>query len=238
MSEILSIGNDILKINEDWLNVYDDLNPLNLPPFTIRVQTTDGEPPRPDQGPYWDSCVRVAGTTDQFDITKASTNWSHLITCAKNLKAILGANSTGVLDMAFAFNSWLTIGSGGRNLEYVAKFDTSTVTNACDMFLYQEKLTSIPAFNFTSLSGTQCGEGIFRSTGIRSIPELKFSDSISDVSYMFGYCRKVESGILRMYNNLKDRPRIGIQHEECFRYCGYNTVTGAAELAQIPSDWK
>ena len=69
---------------------------------------------------------------------------------------------------------------------------------------------------------------------LRYIPAFNFS-SLGDARYTFNDCYSVESGILDMYNSLKDRVT---QHTETFYNCGINTVTGAAELAQIPDDWK
>lgn len=64
------------------------------------------------------------------------------------------------------------------------------------------------------------------------------------VDSMFANCTNMESGILSLYNilsTLKDYDgvtRVPSLHGDCFYNCGVDTITGAAELAQIPSDWK
>ena len=72
-------------------------------------------------------------------------------------------------------------------------------------------------------------------------PYVEFASSTSsgysfEASDMYAHCFKVEGGALDMYNQLKNKS--GIDHGETFHNCGTNTTTGAAELAQIPSDWK
>lgn len=63
--------------------------------------------------------------------------------------------------------------------------------------------------------------------------------SLTSVGAMFDYCKNVEGGILNFYNRLLNEAQIGSSnHTWCFRNCGSNTVTGSAELAQIPSGWK
>ena len=72
---------------------------------------------------------------------------------------------------------------------------------------------------------------------LTTIPDLTVSQSMTDCSYAFCGCRNASGGILRMYNKLKDISTI-TNHVGCFSDCGIDSPTGAAELAQIPSDWK
>jgi hypothetical protein len=55
---------------------------------------------------------------------------------------------------------------------------------------------------------------------------------------MFYGCTAVESGALALYNQMAGQATPPGNHARCFYNCGANTTTGAAELAQIPSDWK
>lgn len=73
-------------------------------------------------------------------------------------------------------------------------------------------------------------------TNLEAIPLLRATGSIQ-CSYAFDGCRSVGSGILAAYNVLA--PVSGqYQHQFTFRNCGVDSSSGAAELAQIPSDWK
>jgi len=55
---------------------------------------------------------------------------------------------------------------------------------------------------------------------------------------MFVRCYAVESGALALYQQASTQTNPPSSHSNTFRDCGSNTTTGAAELAQIPSDWK
>ena len=70
---------------------------------------------------------------------------------------------------------------------------------------------------------------------LKTIPALDMSQTVY-VDLMFKGCRNVESGILAMYNHLSSISTI-TTHSDCFKDCGVDTVTGAAELEQIPADW-
>lgn len=58
-----------------------------------------------------------------------------------------------------------------------------------------------------------------------------------DVSGMFSGCGLVESGALALYQQMTSQVVIPGSHNGCFTNCGNGTVTGAAELAQIPTSW-
>ena len=89
-------------------------------------------------------------------------------------------------------------------------FDTSSATNMANMFRECRYLTSIPLFN----------------TG-----------NVTNVGYMFSGCLAVESGALALYQQMSTQTTPPTDHKNTFLSCGANTVTGAAELAQIPTSW-
>jgi hypothetical protein len=53
---------------------------------------------------------------------------------------------------------------------------------------------------------------------------------------MFYDCVNVQSGALALYQQASSRVTPP-SHSYTFRFCGSNTETGAAELAQIPTSW-
>lgn len=121
---------------------------------------------------------------------------------------VLGANASGITSFNMLFSSC-------ANLTEVSLFDTSSATNMRAMFAGCSSLTSIPLFN---------------------------TSSVTNVESMFRNCTNVESGALAMYNQfaalgeqITDKGSEGTDLP--FYNCGSNTVTGAAELAQIPSSW-
>ena len=101
--------------------------------------------------------------------------------------------------------------SNCTSLTTVALFDTSNVTDMSYMFGSCTSLTTIPLFN---------------------------TSSVTNVNYMFTGCTNVETGALALYQQMSTQSRPPSSHSKTFFRCGSNTVTGAAELAQIPSGWK
>lgn len=96
------------------------------------------------------------------------------------------------------------------NLPTVSIFDTSNVTNMYGMFQYCGSLTTVLLFN---------------------------TSKVTDMRYMFSQCSKVQSGALALYQQASTQTNPPSNHSNAFQDCGRNSPTGAAELAQIPSDW-
>lgn len=120
-------------------------------------------------------------------------------------------------------------------LTSVPLFDTSNVTITDYMFHGCSSLVSSPLFNTSNVESMQ---GMFSGcSSLTSIP-LFNTNKVINVNNCFARCINVETGILSMYNQLVNQVPSSAYHDGCFYNCGSNTVTGAAELAQIPSDWK
>jgi len=58
------------------------------------------------------------------------------------------------------------------------------------------------------------------------------------MSSMLVDCVNIQSGALALYRQASSQSTPPSKHSRTFQNCGSNTTTGAAELAQIPSDWK
>lgn len=74
-------------------------------------------------------------------------------------------------------------------------------------------------------------------SALKNVPLFDATD-ITNCEEAFAYCTKVESGALAAYNELVSKSAQITSYSGCFRSCGSDTTTGAAELAQIPSGWK
>jgi surface protein len=96
-----------------------------------------------------------------------------------------------------------------RTMEEI--FDTSNVTNMTWMFYCCSSLSIVPLFDTSKVT---------RMDGV------------------FWRCTNVQSGALAFYQQASSQANPPSQHSETFYNCGTNTTTGAAELAQIPDDWK
>jgi hypothetical protein len=73
-------------------------------------------------------------------------------------------------------------------------------------------------------------------TGLEYIEPIHCT-TVQNVGSMFGGCTNVEEGALAQYNWLSTYALNINNHSGVFTSCGSSTVTGAAELAQIPVGW-
>lgn len=121
------------------------------------------------------------------------------------------------------------------SLTTVPLFDTSNVTSMRMMFDSCTSLETVPLFNTANV--TDMAAMFSNCTSFKTIP-LFNTAKVTDMSMMFNYCVNVESGALALYQQASSQANPPAYHRSTFHGCGYNTETGAAELAQIPSDWK
>lgn len=248
---IIKYDNKAIKYSNKWISIdgstppvppVDPYNPLGLPPFTMRVKFTDGYTPTNTLATW----TQVSQSPNIWDLTREDPNWGvfvgSLLHMNTNLLEVLGANTSGVTAMDYLFASC-------TNLTNVALFDTtdiishyessgpdgvSTWYGAYGMFRSCSSLISVPLFDFSNILG-------FRSMfdgcrALTSIPLFNLS-SARDADYMFYACNNVESGALALYQQVSTQANPP-WHTHMFYACGRDTVTGAAELAQIPNDWK
>lgn len=112
---------------------------------------------------------------------------------------------------------------------------TSALTDVEQMFFGAINLLEAPYFETSGV--TNMKSILYRCSSIKSIP-LYHTDSVTNVDTAFFGCTNVESGALAMYQQVSSQANPPKKHTTTFTDCGKNTTTGAAELAQIPSDWK
>lgn len=217
----------------DLENLPDPLNPLHLPSNTVRVRTNDGNVPLKDMSKAthasYDTAVLVPGTTDVYDVYKSGSSFENLFYWSKNIVEVLGANSKGITNTQYMFKnceSFTTIST---------IFDTSSVTNMLGMFHNCEVLLSTPLFDTSNVTTMR---GMFEfAYALTSVPLFKTS-KVTDMERMFSFCGNVQTGALALYQQASSQANPPTNHNDTFSQCGKNTETGAAELAQIPSDWK
>lgn len=108
------------------------------------------------------------------------------------------------------------------------------VTSTSSAFVACRYLTTLPLFDTSSV--TNMGAMCQACQSLTSIP-LFDTSSVTAIDYAFMGCNAVESGALALYQQLSTQATPPSYHNNTFSDCGSNTVTGAAELAQIPSEW-
>ena len=146
------------------------------------------------------------------------------------------------------------------NLESVPPLDLRNTTDITSMFSNCKSITTIPYIDTSNIDVmTSTFEG---ASSLVSLPNNMDTKNVRWMSYMLRDCKSlkniplfntdkvvamnmvcencinVESGALALYQQASTQTNPPVEHSSAFENCGINTVTGAAELAQIPSDWK
>lgn len=216
---MIKFNNTTLVVNNNFLHYK-----YILPPRTIRCQFSAGYTPAIASA----SCVCVDAKNNIWDITSYSESWYTLFYNKSALLKVLDANATGVTHTSYMFY-------GCTNLAEVPLFDTSTVTTMKGMFTGCYALTEVPLFDTSNVTDMQ---GMFSNcSNLKKIPLFNTSKAVN-VKYIFIECVNVESGLLALYQQMISQTNPPTEYSEAFYHCGINTVNGAAELVQIPSDWK
>lgn len=149
---------------------------------------------------------------------------------------LLGCNSLTTVPLFNTSNVTTINGlfSGCGALTTVPLLDTGNATNMNNMFYNCSALTSVPLFN--TGSATTMSEMFRGCSSLTSIP-LFNTGNATNVGNMFRGCANVESGALSLYQQMSTQATPPTNHTNTFQNCGADTVTGAAELAQIPTTW-
>lgn len=229
---MIKFGNFIVTDNNSWLGESSSPGPTPptpvLPAGTVRVRTSDGNAPIKELFTAYETATLVEGTSDVYDVYKSGTSFMNLLRESSNVVEVLGANTIGITDMQTMFDSC-------TSLTTVPLFDTSSVTYMSNMFYGCSSLTTVPLFDTSSV--TYMDHMFDGCSSLTSIP-LFDTTNVTYIGYAFRDCVNVESGALALYQQASSQTTPPSSHSRTFRNCGRDTVTGAAELAQIPNDWK
>lgn len=191
-----------------------------------------------------------------WDWTNNNSDWSYAFQDAfqdanNEVDIIDCGNTNGVTNL-------LRFLSGCSSINSVCLFDTSNVTSIVSAFNGASKIENLPLFNTQNV--TAMGSAFANCTSLLKIPQLNTSkvtgfgrfaqqcislkevpildtSKANNVEYMFYGCVNVEGGALDLYTQMSTQTTPPTNFSNCFYICGRDTVTGAAELAQIPSTW-
>lgn len=219
-------------------------------PRHLILRYTDGV--IPDFAVSWDArLTQISVLPNIWDVFIPDTNWSYLLYEQYELLEVIDANFknvTTVISMCEECTKLTSIHFSNtddlinasrifgwcKSLMIVPSFNTSNVTTMENLFRYCESLVTAPLLDTSKVLEM---DGMFKGcSSLKYVPLYDIS-SVTDMSDMFYNCVAVQGGALALYtraSSLAVPPR----HFSTFYNCGRDTVTGAAELAQIPSDWK
>ena len=115
-------------------------------------------------------------------------------------------------------------GNVPKKVSYGATYETATlVTGTTDVYdVYK--------------SGTDFTRCLLAASNVVAILGANLID-VTKIDSMFMNCNYVESGALALYQQESGRSNPPTSHSGTFTWCGKNTTSGAAELAQIPESW-
>ena len=249
MITALAYGNNLLRMGNMTFGMLTPPEPPTptLPPYTIRMKFIDGVTPTFSKG----TATQVTSSPNVWDLTYENNNWSLLIKSQTNLLEVIGANTVGVTNMSNMFYKCASITTvplfntskatdmnnmfnGCTSLTSVPLFDTSNVTNMSSMFYKCASITTVPLFNTSK--ATRMLSMFYNCSSLTSVP-LFDTSKVKSMSQMLQNCYNVQSGALALYQQASTQATPPSQYTDAFKYCGRDTVTGAAELAQIPASW-
>jgi surface protein len=147
-------------------------------------------------------------------------------------------NLTSVCDLSFpAATNAQDLFENCSALETVGNISLPLCTNVSGMFYGCSSLTSVPLFDTSHVTNFGIERGMLAGcTALKTVP-LYNTSSATATPHMCDGCTAVESGALALYTQASTQATPPTTHTDMFKNCGANTTSGAAELAQIPSDW-
>lgn len=148
--------------------------------------------------------------------------------------AVQVSASPNIWDLTTDDGEWVQILYKQTALLEVLGANATGVTNMNGVFYKCTALTTVPIFDTASV--TNMGGMFSNCSSLTAIP-LFNTERVTEMSGMFYNCTNVESGALAFYQQVSSQSNPPSGHAVAFTNCGSNTVSGAAELAQIPTDW-
>ena len=124
---------------------------------------------------------------------------------------------------------------GSSNVIEILGANTIGITSMSNMFSGCFAMTTVPLFDTSKV--TDMSHMFDACSSLTAVP-LFDTSNVTDMREMFANCYAVETGALALYQQASTQANPPTNHSGTFRLCGRDTQTGAAELAQIPSDWK
>jgi len=212
MSTVYTLNGKVLKnaANDKWLTKKEGPGPIILDPLTIRIKLTSGSTAPTISGA---TVTAVQGQPDVYDVCTATAGrgkiWGTMLSALTSIEAVIAANPYSA-DGTQDVTAMGGLFKGCTSLTNVALFDTSNVTDMAGMFQNCTALSVVPLFDTTNAT---------------------------NIAGMFENCYNVQSGALALYQQASTQTNPPTNHINTFLNCGRDTVTGAAELAQIPSSW-
>lgn len=261
---MLTFNNKAIKVgsNNVWIHTWKPVGERTVRfRFILRPSDVGSEIPETVTLAYLQQCQETGGGTgtwtqlsdNVFDWHYDGTDWGG----GSNVKTPLGKDTTiinaqGTKDSFLHYYTFDVVEAdftGVTSLNYFlhqcrhvnlySLKHLDSVTTAVYAFSGHSKRNKenlIHVDDFAMPACTNCSYMLTQQYYLKSVPYITLG-SVEKVTNMFANTYLVESGALAMYNQLSSQAIPPAEHTSTFTNCGSGTTTGAAELAQIPSDW-
>lgn len=149
--------------------------------------------------------------------------------------ATLVDGTTDIYDVYKSGDSFRNLLKNSTNVVEVLGANTYGISSMYNMFYECTSLTSVPLFDTSNVTTMYCM--FYFCTSLTSVP-LYNTSNVTDMRNILNTCWNIQSGALALYQQASSQTTPPTRYGNAFYECGVNTTAGAAELAQIPSDWK
>ena len=214
---------DIYKSSNNWSTIFkNDTNLLEVLSANIKSIT------------YMDSafygCTNLSKVCP-LNIPNNKGGYQMFRDCI-SLTEISKINTDAITEASYMFGGCTSLVSVGLIRAGYNLSAASSMFDGCTA-LVKANLSSFTLYRVTNATA------MFRNCiSLTKIPILSFRlNCLKRIDYLFQNCYSISSGALSKYETLSQSTIIST-HYSVFENCGRDTQTGAAELAQIPDDWK
>lgn len=178
---------------------------------------------------YRDTALEHIGNLDLRSAGYVNRVFDSASTALTNLASVGNLNISSAISAANMFKACSSLASVGT----ITTSSSLSATNY--MFSGCTSLASAPVP--TVMSGVSNMSYMYSGcSGLTAVPLIDTS-AATNTSHMFDGCTAVESGALALYTQASTQTTPPSTYNDMFASCGSGTVTGAAELAQIPASW-
>ena len=222
---MIKFGNTFVNVGGTYLKNYvgqDPYNPIGLPPRTVRVKTTDNNPPIIGSNRQSSATVitQVPGLEGIYDVSavKQTTDigFYDLFGNSYNLEKVLGVNPGDITDVAMMFQN-------ASALNYVRLFDTSNITRASYMFNGCSSLNYVPDFDTRNVKRI---DGMFKNCiNLKKAPSLNTSKA-THMNNAFENCKQC-----RIFPTYDCSSCLNLGY--MFRYCSYLTHQAVSNTNKV-----
>ena len=214
---------DIYKSSNSWSSIFkDDVNLLEVLSANIKSITS--------MSSAFCGCTNLSKVCP-LNIQNNKSGYQMFKDCM-SLTEISKIKTAPIEEAAYMFSGCTSLVSVGRITAGYNLSSTLYMFDGCTA-LVQANLSSFTLYSVTSATA------MFRNcTSLTKMPSLSFNlNNLRTIDYLFQNCYSITSGALSKYETLSQSTLIST-HYAVFENCGRDTQAGAAELAQIPDDWK